>query len=77
MPEISVETIVAGDRELVFRFWNLRPSQRRRIANDLGLLAAEDLSLPEFERYRRAFIKARDLGKIQEVSTAVTQAEGN
>lgn len=62
-------------RELVYRFWNLRPSQRRKIANELILLTTDDLSLPEFERYRRAFIKARDTSQIQALAGAISDAE--
>lgn len=75
-PEAPVETANSGSRELVFRFWNLRPSQRRKIANDLTLLTLEDLSLPEFERYRRAFVRARESDQIQRLAEAITAAEG-
>lgn len=63
------------NRRLVYRFWNLRPSQRRRIANDLSLLSEADLSLPEFERYRRAFMKAKGSAKIEALAEAIAKAE--
>lgn len=45
-------------RNLVFRFWGLTVSQRREIALSLGLIQAEDVELPEPERYGRALIRA-------------------
>ena len=68
-------TMTQKSRELVFRFWNLKPSQRRYIASELALLAEGDLVLPEHERYRRAFMNARDEGKIGDLERAIYNAE--
>jgi hypothetical protein len=62
-------------RNLVFRFWNLKTSERREIAVSLGLISEEELQLPEPERYGRALIRASDRGQLGDLARAVAQKE--
>ena len=62
-------------RNLVFRFWNLKSSERREIAVRLGLITEEELKLPEAERYGRALIRASERGQLDELALAVAQKE--
>jgi hypothetical protein len=68
-----VEPTMSDDmtRNLVLRFWNLASSERREIALGLGLIEAEDIRLPEAERYGRAFQKAGDLGLLDRVAEEI------
>ena len=90
VPEIKIETInelgvtqpekrqnMSADtnKSLVYRFWDLASSERRAIANKLGLLSEKELELPEVERYKRAFHHAKDRDKVQELSDAIRSVE--
>lgn len=65
----------ASTRNLVFRFWSLKASERRDIALQLGLIVEADLGLPEPERYGRALIRASERGKLDELAREVMQRE--
>lgn len=60
---------------LLFRFWGLSSSQRREIALELGLITHDDLSIPEYERYGRALLNARDRGLLDQVVAEVIRRE--
>ena len=62
-------------RDLLYRFWRLTSSQRRGIAQQLGLLEEGDMKLPEPERYGRALIRAGERNLINEVAAAVAKLE--
>jgi 3',5'-cyclic AMP phosphodiesterase CpdA len=62
-------------RDLLFRFWRLTSGQRRAIALELGLLAKEELKLPEPERYGRALLRAGERDLIKELAAAVVRME--
>jgi predicted phosphodiesterase len=62
-------------RDLLYRFWQLTSGQRRRIAQDLGLLEKDELKLPEPERYGRAMIRAGERNLINDVASAVARLE--
>lgn len=62
-------------RNLVYRFWNLKSSQRREIALTLGLISAEEVQLPEPERYGRALIRASERGLIDLVAREIAKKE--
>ena len=64
-----------SNKSLVYRFWDLASSQRREIANKLGLLSEKELELPEIERYKRAFKHAKDNDKVQELRDAIQNAK--
>lgn len=65
----------ANTRHLVYRFWNLKGSERRRIVEALGLTAADEHSLPEPERYGRALIRASKQDRLNELADEVRQRE--
>lgn len=65
----------AHTRNLVFRFWQLKSSERREIALRLALITEAELADPEPERYGRALIRASERGKLEELAVAVKQKE--
>jgi hypothetical protein len=65
----------ADTRDLLYRFWRLTSSQRRRITQDLGLLEEGEMKLPEPERYGRALIRAGERHLINDVAAAVAKLE--
>jgi hypothetical protein len=62
-------------RNLVFRFWNLKTSERREIALRLGLITEAELGVPEPERYGRALIRASERGQLDQLAREVAQKE--
>jgi len=62
-------------RDLGLRFYRLSFSQKSEIAGRLGLLEDEDMRLPDYERFRRVFIRAHDRGIVEKLADAVTAAE--
>nr|VFJ73585.1 MAG: 3',5'-cyclic AMP phosphodiesterase CpdA [Candidatus Kentron sp. FW] len=69
----------ASTRKLVFRFWELRVSQRREIARKLELITEDELSLPgsESERYGRALMRAAERGLLDQVAGEIEKREKN
>jgi predicted phosphodiesterase len=65
------------NKDIVFRFWSLAASKRRKIVNELELLSELDFELPEFERYRKAFEKAKERNLLKTLSSAIENAERN
>jgi predicted phosphodiesterase len=68
---VEVSDMSEPQRDLVYAFWELTPSQRRKIMQDLHLLDSTDDQLPETQRYRLAFERARDRARIDELKTEV------
>ncbi|WP_444884841.1 metallophosphoesterase [Microbulbifer sp. PSTR4-B] len=62
-------------KEMAFRFWNLKLSQRSQILTELNLLEEEHMALPENERYRTAFKNANEMGVVDKLIEKVTTAE--
>jgi hypothetical protein len=62
-------------RELVNRFFRLSVSKKSEIAGHLNLLEAADQSLPDFERYKRALVRAKDRNALAELEALVVKAE--
>lgn len=62
-------------RDLVFRFWNLASSQRRELTKALGLIDDADMQQPEPERYRRALLRAKERGLVEQLANEVTKRE--
>ncbi|ANK01090.1 hypothetical protein ADP73_05720 [Serratia plymuthica] len=52
-------------RNVSIKFYKLTLSQKSAIAGKLGLIEEEDRDQPDFERFRRVFIRARDRGMIE------------
>lgn len=65
----------ADTRDLLYRFWRLTSSQRRSIAQDLGLLEEGEMKLPEPERYGRVLIRAGERNLINDIAAAVAKLE--
>lgn len=75
---IASEEAVMGNpetRNLIYRFWKLRTSNRRLIATNLELLSDKEWSLPETERYSRALIRASEKDLMNELSEEINKAE--
>lgn len=62
-------------RDLALRFYRLSFSKKSEIAGQLDLLEDEDMRLPDYERFRRVFIRAHERGKLGALANAVTAAE--
>jgi hypothetical protein len=62
-------------RDVGLRFYRLSFSRKSEIAGRLELLEEEDMRQPDFERFRRVFIRAHERGKLDELADAVRAAE--
>jgi hypothetical protein len=71
---ISMVSSMDPLREIGIRFFRLTLSQKVAIAGKLNLLEEEDANEPDFERFRRAFIRARDRGLIDVLDREVRLA---
>jgi len=63
-------------RDMGVRFYSLTFSQKSAIAGRLGLLEDEDLSQPDFERFRRVFLRAHERGLLGDLEKAIDDAMG-
>lgn len=63
-------------RELGLRFYQLPFSKKAEIAGKLNLLEEEDTAQPDYERFRRVFIRAHERGQVEQLEAAVKAAEG-
>jgi hypothetical protein len=62
-------------RDMIYRFFQLRLSEKRDILSALGL--ADDKTLPEFERFKNAFIAAKEAGKLEAMALAIAEKEAS
>ncbi len=62
-------------RDLGLRFYRLSFSKKSEIAGRLELLEDEDMGQPDHERFRRAFLRAHERGKLDALAEAVYAAE--
>lgn len=62
-------------RKLIWRFWELQSSERKKICQDLNLISEDDFALTESERYRQAIIQASKLGKMEELDESIKKVE--
>ncbi|HEI9851340.1 TPA: metallophosphoesterase [Serratia marcescens] len=62
-------------RDLGLRFYRLSFSKKSEIVGRLELLEEDDTRLPDFERFRRVFIRAHERGQLGALADAVTTAE--
>lgn len=60
-------------RDIVFHFWELTASERRKIMQTLNLLEDDDDKLSEPQRYRRAFKRAQDRGEISAIENSIKE----
>jgi hypothetical protein len=61
-------------RDIGVRFFKLTLSQKSAIAGKLNLLEDTDANLPDFERFRRAFVRARERGLVEDLDREVKAA---
>jgi 3',5'-cyclic AMP phosphodiesterase CpdA len=61
-------------RDISIRFFKLTLSQKSAIAGKLNLLEEEDADQPDFERFRRVFLRARERGLVTELEQEVREA---
>lgn len=71
--ERALETL----REVGLRFYRLSFSEKSEIAGRLKLLEDEDVAQPDYERFRRVFLRAHQRGRLNELAEAVRAAEGS
>lgn len=62
-------------RELVYRFFRLSLSKKSEIIGRLRLLEEADRNLPDFERYRRALMRAKERGDLNKLEDLIIGAE--
>lgn len=62
---------------LIFRFWQLSPSQMRDIALALGLMTKDDMQAPPHERYYKALNAAKEKGLLVELAKQIEKHENN
>ena len=62
-------------RDVGLRFYRLSFSKKSEIAGRLELLEEEDVRQPDYERFRRMFIRAYERGRLDELADAVRAAE--
>ena len=63
-------------RDISVRFFKLTLSQKSAIAGKLNLLEEEDANQPDFERFRRVFVRARDRGLVTDLDREVSETAG-
>lgn len=62
-------------RDIGVRFYRLTFSQKAEISGRLALLEEDDMRQPDFERFRRVFLRAHERNKLEELRRAVEEAE--
>jgi len=62
-------------RDISIRFFKLNLSQKSAIAGKLGLLADEDIDVPDFERFRRVFNRACEKDLVKELEQEIVKFE--
>ncbi len=58
-------------RNISIRFFRLSLSQKSAIAGKLSLLEDDDTGQPDFERFRRVLIRARDRGLVEDLDREI------
>ena len=69
--ELTEAVMASPQRDLVYNFWALTPRQRRTTMQELDLLEKDDDQLPETERYRKAFERAREREMLSDLEEMV------
>jgi len=70
-PAESQEPVTWTIREGVHRFFRLGASQKSELVGRLGLASDEDRDFPDFERYKRALVRANRAGQWSEVTDLI------
>jgi calcineurin-like phosphoesterase family protein len=63
-------------RDVSLRFFKLTLSQKSAIAGRLELIEEDDANLPDFERFRRVLIRARERGLIERLEHEISEISG-
>lgn len=66
---------MANTQNLIHRFFNLRLSVKREIMKNIGISLNMDKSVPDFLRYKSAFIRAKEKGLIEQLAIEVEKIE--
>jgi hypothetical protein len=74
-PATPSAEVMTALRDIGVRFYQLSFSKKSEIAGRLELLEEEDMSQPDFERFRRVFLRAHDRKKLDELKHAIEEAE--
>lgn len=75
MPETPLTDPMDTLRDISVRFFKLTLSQKSAIAGKLSLLEDDDISQPDFERFRQVLIRARERGQVKELDREVRATE--
>jgi hypothetical protein len=74
-PEDNVsDAAMTNIREIGIQFYSLSFSKKNEIAGRLGLLEDDDLNQPDFERFRRVFLRAHERGQLPALEAAIRDA---
>lgn len=65
--EVNMTTL----REVAINFSRLTLSQKSKIAGKLELISDDDLNQPEFEKFRRVLLRAKDRGLIERLKEEI------
>jgi predicted phosphodiesterase len=71
------ETAMSSEktRDLVYRFWKLRPSEQRTVITDLALLDGDEWKLTDNERYTMALIRAAQKEMLEVLAREIEKME--
>ena len=61
-------------RQAVFQFSQLKFSKKLEITKQLDLLEKSDKFVPDFERFRKVFDRANELGQLDKLIKAISKA---
>jgi hypothetical protein len=62
-------------RDLIYRFFRLSASHKNEITGQLGLASDDDSALADFDRNKRALIRAREHSLLSQLDAAIAQME--
>lgn len=65
--------VALSQRDVVFKFWTLTASQRRKTMQTLNLIEQSDDSLSEPQRYRNAFKRAQERNLFKQLEVVINE----
>ncbi|MCU1725407.1 metallophosphoesterase [Pseudomonas sp. 7P_10.2_Bac1] len=74
-PSEEEQPAITTMRDVALRFFRLSFSKKSEIAGRLQLLEAEDMTLPDHERFTQVIIRAHERGQLELLKQAVLEAE--
>lgn len=69
------ETVPMPMRQIVNRFFRLSVSKKAEIAGHLGLVADEDSTLPDVQRYKLAILRAKERSLMDKLTKMILEAQ--